>query len=781
MARLFTTGFELQSLTNGVEFDTMNPQTAAIETSVVRSGAASLHTVQAANTSFITQTFFGTAQNTTRYLRVYIYVHSRPIANLKAVLLMRDNTNGNGPIVYMNTDGTLSFYDAQSGVQQGSNSSALALDTWYRLEIAYTYSNGAIEAKLDGSTWATGSSTASMDMNVFRMGLIDSTTADIYWDDVAVNDATGSFQNTWPGSGKVIVLRPNNSGDVNTFATQTGGTAGAANNYTRINQTTPDDATTFNGSSTLNQEDLVNLDPSGLSSSDTINVAEVWARFRNSTADTTGAIKFEIEKVGSGTIQQSAAIVPNSTTWRTNSINGAVFRVAPLVTYQNPDSVAWTNSTLDTAQIGYKLTTGPGTAGRRIDVSYMGLMVDYTPSSVTTTPQTITGVARILKVVLQTITGLARITASTTQTLTGKARITASTSQTITGKSRVTATTSQTIQGKADILRTTSQTTTGKSRVTRTVLQTISGVSRITAAAARTITGLARITASTARTITGKAAILRTTSQTTTGVSRIQVSVTKTITGTGRLSIGVNQTITGKSRVTVQTSQTLLGKADVQKSTTRTTTGVSRIQRSVAQTTTGLARILQVVARTITGLARVTNATTRTITGKADILKTTSQTITGKSTIGATTTKTVTGKSRLQKSAVQTIQGLSRITQIVLKTLTGKSRITIQTQRTLLATSRIQVAATKTLTGQSRITQIVPKNLQGLSRIQLVTTQTLTGKANVLNSFATTQRTITGVAHICVDEWEQPSNPSWQEPVGTGWQHSNVTSPFIDC
>jgi hypothetical protein len=114
-----------------------------------------------------------------------------------------------------------------------------------------------------------------------------------------------------------------------------------------------------------------------------VNVVEVWGRFRNDTADASQNFRFEIEKTGSGTKTLSATIVPNSTTWKTNAI--ATPWTAPIVTYQDPDSAAWTLTTLDSMQIGYKLTQD-GTGTRQIQVSSVSAIVDYTPYVATDMP-----------------------------------------------------------------------------------------------------------------------------------------------------------------------------------------------------------------------------------------------------------------------------------------------------------------------------------------------------------------------------------------------------------
>lgn len=374
MARLFSTGFELNSTTTNVEFDSISG--FAIQTGTVRSGVYAGQTNVAASTSVLRQVLATSNQAVSAWMRAYIYIAALPDANVQ---IMRFETTGNASVgaIRLNTNGTLNLLQAAGGAV-GSASAALETGVWYRLEINNDASGaGALDARINGVSFASGAnSSAGTWARVALGGFGTNSTYNFFWDDIAVNNSSGSFQNTWPGAGSIIHLKPSAAGDVNTFATQTGGVAGAGNNFTRVNEVTPDDATTLNGSNTLNEEDLFNVDNTSLSFKDTVNVVALGARFRNDTADATTAITFQLEKTGSGTKASSSAMVPNSTVWKTNSI--LTPWAYPITTYQDPDAANWTQSTLDTAQGGYKLTTG-GT--NRVEVSTLWLLVDYTPGT----------------------------------------------------------------------------------------------------------------------------------------------------------------------------------------------------------------------------------------------------------------------------------------------------------------------------------------------------------------------------------------------------------------
>jgi hypothetical protein len=284
--------------------------------------------------------------------------------------------------ITLESNGTLILRNA-TGTQIGSASAAINDSTFHVVELKHdgTPASGSriIEGRLDGSVFATSSAQSQGNPLAYSVGgnlASEAQTTGEWWiDDVALNDSTGTAQTGYPGLGRQLYLVPNAAGDVNSFATQTGGTAGAGNNFTRVNEVPPNDATSFNGSSTLNQEDLFNVTDSGIGASDTVNAVLVGIRVRNNTADVTSAIKAEIEKTGSGTISQGTAIIPNTTSWNTNGTSTP--RNYTLVLYKDPDGTDWTQTTLDSMQIGYKLTA---VGVNRVEVTAVWAVVDYTPS-----------------------------------------------------------------------------------------------------------------------------------------------------------------------------------------------------------------------------------------------------------------------------------------------------------------------------------------------------------------------------------------------------------------
>lgn len=378
MARLWHSGFELQSVTAGVEFDTITGS-PTINTSIVRSGAASLRCNPTAATAYVQHDY---ADSTTiKFARVYVYIASAPSA-ITDILMLGDNANSYVARIRMNTNRTLELWS--DSAQVGSDSSALDLDTWYRIELSYDDANAdAVVARIDGTNFATGTGGNNGGNGRFRLGVCTAVTADLYFDDFAVNDsASGGSQTTFPGDGKIIHLRPNAAGDANAMTPVNGGTAGAANNFTRVDEITPDDITSYNQSNVTatGLTDDYNIDdtPVAIGASDTINVVSVGMRFaKNSSLTPNGSLTLRIKKTSGGTVSSSSVINATSTTYFTNAI--AAPRVYRLTLYTDPDGASWTKSTLDSAQIG---ATGiAGAAGSQPRLSTEWLLVDWTPSA----------------------------------------------------------------------------------------------------------------------------------------------------------------------------------------------------------------------------------------------------------------------------------------------------------------------------------------------------------------------------------------------------------------
>ncbi len=257
MGRLRTLGFETGSGSSLIEDGIGNTGGGAISTSIFRSGAASYRiTPTSGNAQGITP-FLGStlALGTTVYLRIYVYFAGFPSGSTR-----RSIANiGSGVITLQAaTGGVIRVYNG--GTQVGGDSPALSLNTWYRLEIAVKYDTGATDtciARIDGVDFVSVSGQSFTDTAINQVGIgcsdaLSGNGLDVYFDDAAINDSTGSFQNSWPGPGKVVLLLPISD---NQRGSWTGGAGGTTNLFDAINNIPPTGTATETDSTQIESAD----------------------------------------------------------------------------------------------------------------------------------------------------------------------------------------------------------------------------------------------------------------------------------------------------------------------------------------------------------------------------------------------------------------------------------------------------------------------------------------------------------------------------------------------
>lgn len=364
--RIYNNGVELQSTGHELLQVSLSP---TVDTTIKRSGAASWKFTTTGSGKYIETSAFKSTADGVLFSRIAVYFTSFPSSGSSMVLWHISQSSGSTiASINITSGGVLQLKDGDNAAAQvGSDSSALSTSTWYVIELK-TDNGGSpeMEARLGTVSFASGSMTAANNAGRIGFGLRDSVTSTLNVDDIAANDSTNfagtggsSGQNSWVGDSKIIILRPNAAGDANMFATQVGGTAGSSNNFTRVNEVTPDDATSYNGSNTANDEDMFNVDASGIGSNDVVNVVTVYGRRRESASGTGPQFRLQIRKTAAGT---TGIPYPTGTVNTTNSTSWSTVGQGTQDTYHHshyndPDGNPWTQSTLDSMQIGYKLNT----------------------------------------------------------------------------------------------------------------------------------------------------------------------------------------------------------------------------------------------------------------------------------------------------------------------------------------------------------------------------------------------------------------------------------------
>ncbi|MEX2012668.1 MAG: hypothetical protein WD970_02905, partial [Patescibacteria group bacterium] len=328
--RIWSSGFELQSASTGMEYTANIGTSPAVDTTNERSGAAALQTSASSATSGWEFDFASANQVQDYYFRAYIRVATAP-GTLTNIMEFYDSANSVQASIRMNTDRTLELWNDEDSAQIGSDSSAIASATWTRLEIRLNCSStcagsgsATLDARINGSSFASSSVVNHANgVMTLRTGVLTSTTADFSWDDIALNQAIGTNQNSWPGEGKIVHLRPSSDDGTNNTWT---------NGFEQVNDVTPNDATgsDFVSETTSGDIDDYNIDDSSISGSDTVNLVSVGVRFNTSSA-TQEDFRVRLKDATTGVAIESNTLSPASTTWTTNAT--AAPKLYPLTAY----------------------------------------------------------------------------------------------------------------------------------------------------------------------------------------------------------------------------------------------------------------------------------------------------------------------------------------------------------------------------------------------------------------------------------------------------------------
>lgn len=396
MARLYTMGFETQifsstpALHGEGDLGSGNTVTSAgtqgHDTSVQRSGSAcasfaagSQNRLDLAITGVLDRTY---------YYRGYVrFSDATPSAQYQ---IISPFTTSVPVTVRINTNGTLTLNDS-TNAQIGAASAALSDNTWYRVELKImvpTAGNGQVELRVDGTTVAASTyAVTNIALSALRFGCLTAAgSGTVYFDDVAINDDQGANQNSWPGSGKVILLKPTSQNSIGNWeGPQTTGsdTTGLHDNVDNVpplgvNHNDADAAAglyVFNGVSAANNNFDVNVQSytaAGIGSGDTIQLCQALARMsvNTTTGTNTGAVAGVSNPACTAqtgrNLEQQAVASTEPAGWK--SIKSQV-AYAPSVTLGTEPVVRCTKEVANANNAMCDL---------------MGLLVEYTP--VTATP-----------------------------------------------------------------------------------------------------------------------------------------------------------------------------------------------------------------------------------------------------------------------------------------------------------------------------------------------------------------------------------------------------------
>jgi hypothetical protein len=162
--------------------------------------------------------------------------------------------------LYVRSDGLLSVRRGDfPGTEIGISTRAIGIGIWYYVEIKVLISNtGAVEVRVNGDAWIkeTGVDTqytSFSSANVFNVQSVAGA-GTFYVDDVYIADTEGEINNDFLGDVRVKCLFPNGTGTSNTWHPHT------ANNYTLVDDVTPDLNNTYIGDNTYHGAPVALLD-----------------------------------------------------------------------------------------------------------------------------------------------------------------------------------------------------------------------------------------------------------------------------------------------------------------------------------------------------------------------------------------------------------------------------------------------------------------------------------------------------------------------------------------
>jgi hypothetical protein len=400
MARIWSSGFELQSVASGMEWhpDGTGPAgTPTIDTTTVRSGLASLRLTSPSSgvVKGLSHRVSVFTNGVAYFGRVYLYIASLP--NVETAFAgFGGAAEANLLALTLDTAGRVHYHTGSGGSRQTlTGTTVLGTAQWHRIEWklkrhATTPNAGADELAYQINGASEGSTTAFSVSTVptrFLVGLNlhgnfnTATSADLYVDDCAFNDDTGSAQTSYPGAGSIVHLNVNGAGE---FAQTVTLTTGEANAWQAIDEApTPDDATSYftltdNATNWTGVGSRAAFAVESMPASPaSVTLMEIGVRFSNDSASASNyALSVQTSNGGTkATDVTNTAFNTGVGVWATHKTGG--LRVPPFVAYADPDAAAWTETSINALQLLIRATD----ANPDIFISKMWALVEYVPGA----------------------------------------------------------------------------------------------------------------------------------------------------------------------------------------------------------------------------------------------------------------------------------------------------------------------------------------------------------------------------------------------------------------
>lgn len=243
----------------------------------------------------------------------------------------------------LNADGTVSV--TRNGTSLGTSSSALSTGSYFYLEFKVTISDaaGAAEVRVNGSNtgWLNLTSvdtknTANASANGIGILSGASSWASVDVDDLYICDATGSANTGFLGDSRVDSFLPNGNGN---SSQMTGSDADSTDNYLLVDDTAPDDDSTYVQSSTASQKDTYAF------ADMTHTPSSIFGVQVNMTA--------KKDDAGSRSIASVTRSGGSDTNGTTQALSTAYVNYRQIVEQDPNTAAAWTKTAFNAAEFGH--------------------------------------------------------------------------------------------------------------------------------------------------------------------------------------------------------------------------------------------------------------------------------------------------------------------------------------------------------------------------------------------------------------------------------------------
>ena len=159
------------------------------------------------------------------------------------IIGMFDDNGGIVASIRADDQGDLAYYIGNTEV--GRTSNITIVDVFARIEwrLRIGTENGVFEVKINGNSlfsWQGDTQGENLgEITKLRIGCWPDKIRGT-WDDIAINDTTGTVNNSWVGKGSILLLKPKGAGNYSQFTPNEAG-----NNWEKVNEVPNDGDTTY--------------------------------------------------------------------------------------------------------------------------------------------------------------------------------------------------------------------------------------------------------------------------------------------------------------------------------------------------------------------------------------------------------------------------------------------------------------------------------------------------------------------------------------------------------